>query len=314
MQMKDRRTSKILPWWQPYIFIAPFFIIYLAFSLYPVLYSFFVSLHRWDGIGEKAFIGFQNYITLFTRDKLFLKSIGNTFLIMSVPLPLLVIGGIILAVLINSRFVRGKRVLQTVNFLPYLTAPVAVGILFGLMFDQQMGIVNAILKGLGIVDNGLFWLGEGALARIVVMLLCTWKYMGYYMILFLAGITGISSDIYEAAYIDGASSVQTFFKITLPLLRNTTIFVVIQGMIGSLQLVEDPMTLLTGWITGGQSPVAGGPDRSVLTMMWYMYDTGFGTNMNYGYACSVAYAIFMMIAIAALIINQVLDKRGNDSE
>ncbi len=304
----------MVPRWQPYVFIAPFFIIYIAFSLFPVLYSFVISLYQWDGIGEKAYIGFQNYMTLFTKDNLFFKSVGNTFLIMSVPLPVLVIGGTMLASLINSKFVRGKRLFQTINFLPYLTAPVAVGILFGLMFDQQNGVVNEALKSMGLLNEGLYWLKDGNLARIVVMIMCTWKYMGYYMVLLLAGITSISSDIYEAARIDGAGMVTTFFRITLPLMKNTLTFVIIQGMIGSLQLVEDPMTLLTGWISGGQSAVAGGPDRSSLTMMWYMYDTGFGTNMNYGYAASIAYATFIIIAIFAFIINMLLDRRGKDGE
>ena len=304
----------MVPRWQPYVFIAPFFIIYIAFSLFPVLYSFVISLYQWDGLGEKAYIGFQNYMTLFTKDNLFFKSVGNTFLIMSVPLPVLVIGGTMLASLINSKFVRGKRLFQTINFLPYLTAPVAVGILFGLMFDQQNGVVNEALKSMGLLNEGLYWLKDGNLARIVVMIMCTWKYMGYYMVLLLAGITSISSDIYEAARIDGAGMVTTFFRITLPLMKNTLTFVIIQGMIGSLQLVEDPMTLLTGWISGGQSAVAGGPDRSSLTMMWYMYDTGFGTNMNYGYAASIAYATFIIIAIFAFIINMLLDRRGKDGE
>ena len=304
----------MVPRWQPYVFIAPFFIIHIAFSLFPVLYSFVISLYQWDGIGEKAYIGFQNYATLFTKDNLFFKSVGNTFLIMSVPLPVLVIGGTMLAPLINSKFVRGKRLFQTINFLPYLTAPVAVGILFGLMFDQQNGVVNEALKSMGLLNEGLYWLKDGNLARIVVMIMCTWKYMGYYMVLLLAGITSISSDIYEAARIDGAGMVTTFFRITLPLMKNTLTFVIIQGMIGSLQLVEDPMTLLTGWISGGQSAVAGGPDRSSLTMMWYMYDTGFGTNMNYGYAASIAYATFIIIAIFAFIINMLLDRRGKDGE
>ena len=304
----------MVPRWQPYVFIAPFFIIYIAFSLFPVLYSFVISLYQWDGIGEKAYIGFQNYATLFTKDNLFFKSVGNTFLIMSVPLPVLVIGGTMLASLINSKFVRGKRLFQTINFLPYLTAPVAVGILFGLMFDQQNGVVNEALKSMGLLNEGLYWLKDGNLARIVVMIMCTWKYMGYYMVLLLAGITSISSDIYEAARIDGAGMVTTFFRITLPLMKNTLTFVIIQGMIGSQQLVEDPMTLLTGWISGGQSAVAGGPDRSSLTMMWYMYDTGFGTNMNYGYAASIAYATFIIISIFAFIINMLLDRRGKDGE
>lgn len=314
MLSRTIKKKSVVPRWQPYVFIAPFFIIHIAFSLFPVLYSFVISLYQWDGIGEKAYIGFQNYATLFTKDNLFFKSVGNTFLIMSVPLPVLVIGGTMLASLINSKFVRGKRLFQTINFLPYLTAPVAVGILFGLMFDQQNGVVNEALKSMGLLNEGLYWLKDGNLARIVVMIMCTWKYMGYYMVLLLAGITSISSDIYEAARIDGAGMVTTFFRITLPLMKNTLTFVIIQGMIGSLQLVEDPMTLLTGWISGGQSAVAGGPDRSSLTMMWYMYDTGFGTNMNYGYAASIAYATFIIIAIFAFIINMLLDRRGKDGE
>ena len=300
--------------WQPYAFVLPFFAIYIAFSLYPILYSFVVSLHNWDGIGTSVFIGLKNYVRLFTKDKIFWKSLGNTFLIMSVPLPVLVIGGTLLASLMNSRYVRMKRTLQTLGFLPYLTTPVAVGILFALLFERNMGIVNRVLQNLGLVEEGINWLGVGTTSRIVVMIMCIWKYMGYYMVLLLAGITSISSEIYEAALVDGSTGLHTFFKITLPLMRNTIIFVVIQGLIGSLQLVEDPMTLLNGWISSGQTPVAGGAGRSCLTMMWYMYDTAFGTNMNYGYASAISYVVFAIIVIVSLLVYSVLQKRSVDNE
>ena len=129
------------------------------------------------------------------------------------------------------------------------------------------------------------------------------------MALMISGITNISPELYDAAMVDGANQVQTFFKITLPMMRNVLTFVVIQGLIGSFQLSEDPMVLFTGLISGGNAPLVGGPERSCLTMIWYMYDVGFGDSMQYGYASALSFAIFVLMAVVSLVFYKILTRK-----
>lgn len=300
--------KSILPWWQPYVFILPFFALYFTFKLYPVIYSFFVSLTEWDGITERTFVGLENYKKLLT-DARFHTSVKNTLFFTVIPLPILVIFGLILSVLMTSPYMRARRVFQTIYFMPYITSPVAVGFIFAFIFDIRVGFVNRALMALGLIEEEIFWLGIGKLARIVVVILLIWKYMGFYMVLMISGITNISPELYDAAYVDGANQVQCFFKITLPLMRNILTFVIIQGLIGSFQLAEDPMVLFTGMVTGGSGVVVGGPERSALTMIWYMFDVGFGTTMRYGYASAVSFAIFVLIAVFSIVFFILLNRK-----
>ncbi len=295
----------------PLAFISPYFIIYFIFGLFPILFSLYLSFTDWDGISTIKTVGFNNYIKIFTTDPYFLKSIWNTIIFMALSLPPILFGGLLLAAMMYGINGRAKQIFQLSNFLPFITTPVAIGIIFSLVFDWQTGTVNKLLIQTGIMSQGINWLGEVWPARIVVSLMRIWKYTGYSMVIYLAGMSNISNDIYEAANIDGSNAVTTFFKITLPQLKPITLFLVITNIIDGLQLLDEPMLLFSGWTGGG---VVGGPERSSLTAVWNLYDTAFGTTNQYGYAAAMAYGLFLFILIFSIISSKVVYRGGDENE
>jgi cellobiose transport system permease protein len=307
----NRAMKKMNKW--PYLFILPFFIAYFVFQLFPIMYSFYISLTDWDGISQMRFIGFNNYVKLFTTDPFFLKSIGNTLVIIACYIPLGLIMGLLVAVVLFDETFKGRRFFQAANFLPYITTPVAVGILFNILFDWQTGIINKLLINAGLIGEGIDWLGgHWFYTRFVIILVLIWQNFGYYMTLYLAGMSGISHDIYEAAIVDGSSKINTFFRITVPLLRPVTLFLVVTSIIGGLQLFDQPMLLLGG-TTAGMQGIAGGPNRTALTAMWNFYDTAFGTSMRYGYGAAISYGLFMFIGVFSFIGFKITNRGGKAS-
>jgi len=293
------------------LFVIPFFIWYGVFQLFPILYSFYLSFFQWDGIGVKEYIGIQNYIKLFTKDPYFFKSIGNTVLIMVGYLPITLILGLLLAILLFEPRIRGKRFFQTTQFLPYIVAPVACGLLFMLLFDWGTGTINQILIALGLIDEGINWLGNPTMARIVLVIMQCWRQLGYVVTIYLAGLTGISPELLEAAEIDGAGKFQKIRYIIVPLLKNTTLFLTVTGIIDGFQMFDAPKMLFT---TGQVGAHAGGPQRSCLTPVWYLYDTAFGGNSasNMGYASVIAYGLFLFILIVSIINYKISARKGED--
>ncbi len=287
-------------------FLSPYFIMYLSFGLIPIIFSLIVSFTSWNGIGEKTFVGFKNYIFLFSPDSYFFQSIYNVLIIMVGYIPLQIIFGLFLANLLYGRYVKWKSFFQLVNFLPYIVTPVAVGIMFSLLFDWQTGIVNKLLLKYGFVQEAVNWLGDPTYARIVIIFMMFWKGFGYTMVFFLAGLANIQKDLYEAAWVDGASPRRTFFQITIPLLKPVTSFILITGIIGGFQLLEEPMQLFKGT---GSATLIGGPDHSALTPIWNMYDTAFGTTQRYGLGAAIAYGLFIIIAFVSFIGFKFLNKR-----
>lgn len=290
----------------PCIFLAPFLICFFTFNLYPILYSFATSFYNWDGIGEKVFVGLDNYIRIATNDPNFAKSVFNTVYIMLLSFPLSILIGLIVAVFLsNLKF--GRNTFQTINFLPYITTPVAIGLIFSFLFDWNTGTVNRILVALGLSSEGINWLGNPRYAPLVVALMIIWKYTGYYMALYLAGITSIPEELYEAAKVDGSSALNTFFRITVPMLKPITIFIVITSIIGGLQLFDEPNLMFTT----GIGSVVGGPERSCLTIVWNFYDISFKTTTRFGYGSAVAVTLFVLIVIISLIGMKFMN-RGSD--
>lgn len=282
----------------PIVFLAPFVICFLLFNIYPILYTFATSFYKWDGIGEKVFVGLDNYRRIFTEDVNFRKSLVSTIRIILCSYPLAIFLGLLLAAFLSG-LRRGSHVAQTVNFLPYITTPVAIGLIFAFLFDWSSGIINKILVGLGIVDKNLNWLGDAKLAYLVVAFMIVWKSTGYFMAIYSAGITSISEEVYEAARVDGAGAFTTFWKITVPLVKPITVFVVITSLISGLQLFDEPSLLFTGSGTG--SRVVGGPDRSCLTIVWNFYDVSFQTTSRLGYGSAIAVILFILIVIFAML-------------
>lgn len=309
-----RRKFKSKTVW-PYLFILPFFVIYIAFNIYPLINTFFISLFSWDGFGERSFIGFDNYVEIFTKDPYFLKSIRNTLIFMAGDIPIVLIGGILLASVLNSKMLKGKQFFQTTSFLPYLTTPVAIGVLFSLLFDWNQGTINKILISWGGIDSGINWLGEPGLARATTILMVTWKYIGYHMVFFNAGISGIDMELYEAAEVDGAGTVTKFFKITVPLLRPTWEFLLVMNIIWGFQFFDEPKNLFSSWAsTSGGSGVVGGPQRSCLTAVWNIYDTAFGTQMKYGKAAAESYGLALFIFAFSVGMLLVLKGTRHDED
>ncbi|WP_227522110.1 carbohydrate ABC transporter permease [Bacillus solitudinis] len=287
----------------PYIFLSPFIICYLAFNIFPIFYSFVISFTRWDGFSEKLYVGFDNYIRVFTQDPYFWKSVWNTLLIMMMSTPFVIIFGLLLAVFLFN-ISKGKSFFQTVNFIPYITTPVAIGLIFAFLFDWSSGTVNTILLNLGVVDQGINWLGEPLYARIVVALMIVWKYTGYHMAIYLTGLSTIPQELYDAAKVDGSSPVNTFFKITVPLLAPITLFLVLTDIIGGLQMFDEPKLLFSG--SGGTSAV-GGPERSVLTVIWHFYDVTFTTS-RFGYGAAVSFSLFLIIIVFSIVSYKFMSK------
>jgi multiple sugar transport system permease protein len=273
-----------------WFFIAPFFIVFLIFQLYPMLYSLYVSFIKWDGMSpESTFVGIKNYQRLFVYP-IFLKSIFNTvFIWIMSAIPQMVIA-LLLAVILNEVKLKGKDLLRSVYFFPNLVTAVSIGILFSFIFDWQGGSVNIILNGLFHIDKINFLLDENY-SRAIISLTSFWMWFGYSMIIFMAGLKNISEDLYEAAKVDGANAVQRFFSITIPSLRPTIVYSLITSLIGGMQCFDIPYAFSKG---------AGGPNNATMTMVMYLYRSAF-SNSNYGYGAAIGYALFIIIFVFALI-------------
>jgi ABC-type sugar transport system permease subunit len=281
-------------WWfnqqrkiAPYVFIAPFFILFAAFFIFPVVYSLGLSFHEQTGLSTPRFVAFKNYQDLM-RDQRFMRSLWNTtyFALGSIFLQLPL--AFMLALAFNS--IHAQRLTQFYRvsfFFPVLTSAVVVSLIFVLVLDTEYGILNAGLQFLGL--EKVPWLTSTRWAMPAVILLGLWRWVGINSFYFLAGLKGIPHSLVEAAMIDGANSRQILFHITIPLLRPITMFVVIQSIIGSYSLFAEPW-LLTG----------GGPADATLTMTMYLYMTGFRF-FRMGYASSVAYTLVMIILFLSVI-------------
>ena len=283
----------------PYLFCLPFIAAYLTFSLYPMLYSLQLSFFDWNGIGNKTFVGLQNYITLFTKDPLFWKALKNTVILMAFSTPITVFLGLVVAYLLFD-ISRGKRLYQTVNFFPYITTPVAIGFIFSYLFDWQSGYVNKLLTSIGILDEPFYWLNSEIASKVIIVIMIVWRYLGYYMTIYLAAMTSMPMEVYEAAAVDGASNLKIFTRITIPMLRHTTVFLVITSMIGGLQMFEEPKLLFGGWAALGGAQT-GGPGNTALTVVWKFYNDAFNLDSKLGYGSAIAYSLFVIIMLFSIV-------------
>ncbi len=273
-----------------YFFIAPYFIVFLVFTLYPILYTFQLSFMSWDGFHASTFVGLANYQRLL-RDPMFLKSIGNTiFIALLAMLPQMVFG-LVLAFLLNQKRMPGSNFFKTVFYFPNLVTAVSLGVLFSLLFDWKAGSVNQVLGALHLIKEPIHWKGSPLLAQLIVAMVLFWQYFGYYTIIFTAGIRGIPYELFEAAVVDGATKPQVFFKIVLPLLRPIMTFAFVTSIIGGLQIFDIPYTF------GG---AGGGIKASLLTMVMYMYNIAF-TNLDYGYGAAISYGLFVIIIAFSIL-------------
>jgi len=282
----------------PYLFISPFFILFAIFLLYPTVYSFYLSFFKWNGTGPKLYVGLLNYINLFAN-RPFKQSLMNGAIIFLEYVPSMTLLALILASLLNSKYLKLQGVFRTFIFLPYVTATVAVAFSFQLLLDKKYGLVNLFLGFFGTEPIG--WLNTPNLARICLSSLVTWRWLGYNMVILLAGLQNIPLELYEAAKIDGATPTQSFFRITLPLMKPMLLFCILLSTVGTFSLFEEPYILFLG-------SRGAGPMDATLTPVVYLYQTGF-RYLHFGSASSIAYALFIILFLASLFEIKILGEK-----
>ncbi|MDB4865747.1 MAG: binding-protein-dependent transport system inner rane component [Cohnella sp.] len=301
----DRRRPRRLRL-APYGFISPFYVVFIVFGLLPIVFTFILSFVDWDGIKEIRWVGISNYIHLF-QDKTFLIALKNTALLILFTLPSQILLALIIAYILHMGLVRHKDFYQTLIFLPYITTPIAIGMLFSALFDWKYGLVNSVLTHLHLVADGIPWLQSPGYSKPLLAFILDWKYLGYTMVLLMAGMKTIPKDIYESAAIDGASMLDSFWRITLPLLKNIMTFVVITSIIGGFQIFEEPLLLYSSGASGDQG--YGGPNQSALTIVMYLYQSAYKF-YRWGYAAAIGYVLAFIILGCSLISMRLMSRRG----
>ncbi|MCY1151947.1 MAG: sugar ABC transporter permease [Sphaerochaetaceae bacterium] len=275
-------------------FIIPVALLLAIFLLYPIFYSLYLTTTKTKGI-VTSFIGFDNYIKLF-NDPMFILALKNTFKILLLQVPLMLISALIFAALLNNKKIKFRGFFRTAIFLPSVTSLIAYAILFKMLFSYE-GIVNNTLLALNFINKPLDWFSDQTLATFVLILAMVWRWTGYNMIFYLSAMQNISSDLYEAAKVDGATEIKSFFSITIPLLRPMILFTTVMSTIGTLQLFDEPMNLAQGGTTASMV----GPNNCFLTLSVYIYNLCFKYTPKFGYAATVSYAILVLVAILSYI-------------
>jgi len=274
-----------------FLFSLPYVIFFLAFVAYPLIFSFVLIFHRWNIVTPMEWIGLKNFERLF-HDPLFGKAITNTLTFLLIHIPLQIIIALLLAMLLNSK-VKMRGMFRAIYFLPVVVSGVAVTILWQQLYSYDYGVLNALLKAIGLPS--VPWLVDASWAMPSVAIMATWKNVGIYIVLFLVGLQNIPAELYEAASLDGASRFRQFRHITIPMLNPTVIVVVVLSTIGGFSLFIEPYVL-----TGG------GPMQSTLSGMLYIYNQAFYFG-HMGYAATLGFVFALIILAVVLIQRRVIE-------
>jgi len=278
-----------------WFFVAPASILIFCFSFMPMIQAAYLSLHK--GIANNlTFNGINNYFRLM-QDAQFKRAVGNVFIYLIVQVPVMLLFALILASILNSKNLPGKGFFRTLVFLPCAISLAAAAIIFKSIYSLD-GLANFVLTSLKIIREPINWLADPFWAKVVIIIVITWRWTGYNTIFYLAGFQNIPSEVYEAARIDGANVVQQFFRLTLPLLKPVIILTSIMSTNGTLQLFDEPRI-----ITGG------GPSNATLSISQYIYSMSFVNNPQFGYAAAASYTILFMVAILSLIQLKLGDRK-----
>jgi cellobiose transport system permease protein len=282
----------------PYLYIAPFFVLFAIVGLFPLAYTAYISLFEWElGADEQPFLGLGNYTELLA-DSQFWNAMVNTLSIFAMSTIPQLVTAVLLAALLNTAL-RGRTGWRMGVLLPYVASLVALTIIFGDLFGVQYGTINDILElvGIGRID----WQADRWWSHVAIATMVNWRWTGYNALIVLAAMQAIPRDVYEAAWVDGASKVRQFISITLPLLRPTLIFVVVTSTIGGMQIFTEPL------LFGPSGGANGGASNQYQTVVLYMYQSGF-QSQDLGYASAMAWVLFIVI-IAIAGINFLLTRR-----
>ncbi|WP_278599900.1 carbohydrate ABC transporter permease [Clostridium tertium] len=270
-----------------WLFVIPSIILVTVFVFYPMIQAFITSLQ--SGMGNNlSFVGIDNYKRLLT-DSTFKKALFNTVLYLIIQVPIMIILALVISAILNDKKLKARGFFRTAIFLPCVTSLVAYSIIFKSLFATD-GFVNAFLMNINVISEPIAWITHPIWARILIIIAITWRWTGYNMVFYLAGMQSIDDSIYEAAEIDGASAFMRFKSITLPLLKPIILFTTINSTIGTLQLFDETVNITNG-----------GPANATITISQYIYNLLFKYSPNFGYAAAISYVIVLIIVILSFI-------------
>lgn len=274
-----------------YWFVLPYVIFFLAFVAYPLTFSFILIFHRWNIVTPMEWIGLKNFSRLL-QDPLFFKSLVNTLTFLLIHIPLQILVALMFALLLNTK-VKLRGFFRALYFLPVVVSGVAVTILWQQLYSYDYGVLNTLLRSIGL--SPVPWLIDSSWAMPSVAIMATWKNVGIYIVLFLVGLQNIPAELYEAAILDGATRLRQFRHITLPMLNPTVVVIIVLSTIGGFSLFIEPYVL-----TGG------GPMLSTLSGMLYIYNQAFYFN-HMGYAATLGFAFALVILVVVLAQRKVVE-------
>ena len=283
-----------------YLFVLPAIGLYLTFSIYPILFSFVKSFTNWQLIGSSPFVGLQNYRTVLTDSHVGI-AFKNALLNFVVSMPIQIVFGLLLAIVLD-RPIRGRSFFRALFYIPVLVTWIVIIQLYLYMFNTDYGLVNYILIKTHLISEGIDWLGSPTRTLVSVFAVGGWKGIGWTMLIFLAGLQSIPTDLYEASSLDGASKWQQFRYVTLPGLRNTTVFVIVMLTIGAFNVFDQVFLLFTG-----AAPFEYDVPLSMI------YNKAF-TDLNFGYSAALSYVVAAVIVAISLLQYKLLPKNAGTGE
>lgn len=281
-----------------WMYLTPATLLICVMSFFPIFRAIITSFRTGSGVNMKwADPWYYNYLRII-KDNTFIRTMSSTFFYLIIEVPIMLILAMLLAQMLNNKDLKLKGFFRTCVFLPCATSLVSYALIFKSLFATN-GLVNTILLNLNLIKENINFLGTTGTAKMVIIIALIWRWTGYNMVFFLAGLQNIEYSVYEAAKIDGANGWETFWNITVPLLKPTIVMTVIMSINGTLQLFDESVNL-----------TAGGPAQSTMTMSHYVYNLSFGdTVANFGYASAMSFIIFIMVAVLAMINMKVGDTR-----
>ncbi len=286
--LKNLRKYRI-----PYLFISPFFVLFIVFQLIPVVWTGYISFTEWNGLGSPTWVGVDNY-ALLLQDYMVSDAIWNTIGYWLAGIAGILTFALMIALCLNSDRLKNKKFFKTATFLPYVCASVAMGLIFGMLFDENAGLINEILVTFG--GDRIPWLTSSGFSKIPVIILFNWRITPWFTIILLSGLLNISKEYYEAATVDGANVFQQFFYITIPLLRNIMFFCM-------LTITVDT------WKMFNESYILPGPGSSNTSLFQLIYQSAFKT-FKLGYASALSVILILILMVISIIQFVIRRRQG----
>lgn len=296
--MKKKKRSSLQKSYYGYLFIAPFFLVFLVFGLFPLINTFELAFYKYDmNIRSDTFVGFT-YFKRVLKDEIFWRAVRNTLILWGGSYFFEISTAMFIAAIFTYTTVKWGHFFKSAFFVPNIVSTTAVATLFSLFCGYPSGVFNQCLQALGIVDEPVKFLSNPITLRMVIIFIGWWMWYGRTSIIAHTGMTSIGNEIYESAKIDGARFIDIFWKITIPLIRPTLTFMFVTSAIGGLQTFDIPYMLVSN----------GGPKNAGSTAVTYIYQQAYGAG-NFGYAAAATSFLFLIIVIASFSINTVINRK-----